>query len=173
MIKFPWTYAGASEPVQHLRHLPEQKSKENQRVYHSNASAWQIIICAYGFNFLRRDPMKRWIVLLRLALVLVMILLIPSKFHPPKSFLFPKCSKNEKRSFRPEWCEKYSWLHYDASIDTAFCYICMKVERESKYKVSTKYCCRWICSREWTSSSILWKVLKTSYNNYLLYLIVN
>ena len=67
--------------------------------------------------------------------------MIPSKFHPPKSFLFPKRSfglKNEKRSFRPEWCEKYSWLHYDASIDAAFCYICMKVEQESKYKVSTK-----------------------------------
>ena len=67
--------------------------------------------------------------------------MIPSKFHPPKSFLFPKRSfgsKNEKHSFRPEWCEKYSWLHYDASIDAVFCYICMKVERESKYKVSTK-----------------------------------
>ena len=66
--------------------------------------------------------------------------MIPSKFHPPKSFLFPKRSfgsKNEKRSFRPEWCEKYSWLHYDASIDAAFCYICMKVE-QIKYKVSTK-----------------------------------
>ena len=71
-----WTsLTGASELVRHVRYLPDQKSKENQRVYYSNASARQIIICAYGFNFLRCDPMKRWIVLLRLALVLVMILL--------------------------------------------------------------------------------------------------
>ena len=57
---------------------------------------------------------------------------------PPKSFSFPKRlfgSKNEKRSFRPEWCDKYSWLHYDAPKDAAFCYICMKVEGERKFKV--------------------------------------
>ena len=67
--------------------------------------------------------------------------MIPNKFHPPKSFLFPKRtlgSKNEKRAFWPEWCEKYSWLHYDVSTDAAFCYICMKTERERKYKASTK-----------------------------------
>ena len=42
---------------------------------------------------------------------------IPNKFHPPKLFPFPRRlfgSKNEKHSFRPEWCDKYSWLHYDA-----------------------------------------------------------
>ena len=49
---------------------------------------------------------------------------ITNIFHPPKSFLFPKHSfgsKSEKRSFRPVWC-----------------YMCMKAEREMKYKVSTK-----------------------------------
>ena len=42
------------------------------------------------------------------------VVMIPNKFHPPKSLLLPKRSfgsKNKKRSFRPEWCEKYSWLH--------------------------------------------------------------
>ena len=29
----------------------------------------------------------------------------------------------EKRSVRPEWREKYGWLHYD--VDVAFCYIRM------------------------------------------------
>ena len=36
---------------------------------------------------------------------------IPNKFHSQSHFLFPKHSfglKNEKHSFRPEWCEKYS-----------------------------------------------------------------
>ena len=42
---------------------------------------------------------------------------------------------HEARSFRPEWCEKYSWLHYDAGTDAAFC---MKTETEKKFKSSTK-----------------------------------
>ena len=61
----------------------------------------------------------------------------PEKFHPNKSFPFPKRSsrsKGEARSFRPEWCEKYSWLHYDAGTDAAFCFICMKTETEKKFK---------------------------------------
>ena len=61
---------------------------------------------------------------------------IPNKFHPPKSFSFPKRlfgSKNKKCSFRPEWCDRYSWVHYDAPKDAAFCYICMKVEGERKF----------------------------------------
>ena len=43
-------------------------------------------------------------------------------------------SKNEKGSFRSEWCEKYSWLHCDVSADATFCYIytCMMTEREKK-----------------------------------------
>ena len=103
-INFP--VAGASELVRQVRHLPDQNSKENQRVYHSNASVRQIIICAYGFNFLRRDLMKR---LDRssasTSACYDSTVMIPSKFHPPKSILFPKRSfglKNEKRSFRPE-----------------------------------------------------------------------
>ena len=67
----------------------------------------------------------------------------PEKFHPNKSFPFPKRSfgsKGEARSFRPEWCEKYSWLHYDAGTDAAFCFICrMKTETEKKFKSSTKH----------------------------------
>ena len=42
------------------------------------------------------------------------------------------------RSFRAEWCEKYSWLHYDTSTDAAYCYICMKAELGNKFLASTK-----------------------------------
>ena len=42
------------------------------------------------------------------------------------------------RSFRAEWCEKYSWLHYDNSTDAAYCYICMKAELGNKFLASTK-----------------------------------
>ena len=66
---------------------------------------------------------------------------VPEKFHPSKSFPFPKRSfgsKGETRSFRAEWCEKHSWLHYDASTDAAFCHLCMMTEVEKKFKASTK-----------------------------------
>ena len=56
------------------------------------------------------------------------VVMIPNKFHPPESFLLPKCSfgsKNEKCLFRSEWCEKYSWLHYDVCTDAVFFCICM------------------------------------------------
>ena len=43
-----------------------------------------------------------------------------------------------ERSFRAEWCQQYSWLHYDVSLDAAFCYLCMRAEHEGKFLVSTK-----------------------------------
>ena len=44
------------------------------------------------------------------------VVMIPNNFYPPKMVLLPKHlfgSKNEKCSFRPEWHEKFGWLHYD------------------------------------------------------------
>lgn len=66
---------------------------------------------------------------------------IPAQFRPPKSFSFPKRpfgSKGEKRSFCAEWCEEFKWLHYDVDADSAFCYLCMKCQRENKFLASTK-----------------------------------
>ncbi|XP_062523370.1 zinc finger MYM-type protein 1-like [Corticium candelabrum] len=63
------------------------------------------------------------------------------KFHPPKTFRFPRRkfgSKGETRSFKAEWCEKFDWLHYDASADAAFCHVCMSAELEKKFLASTK-----------------------------------
>ena len=48
-------------------------------------------------------------------------MMIPNKFHPPKSFVFPKSSfgsKNENvRSGQSGVRNTYSWLHYDVSAD--------------------------------------------------------
>ena len=66
----------------------------------------------------------------------------PEKFHPSKSFNFPKRSfgsqGKDRRSFRAEWCDKYKWLHYEASSDSAFCHVCMVAEFEKKFLASTK-----------------------------------
>ena len=66
---------------------------------------------------------------------------IPEKFHPKKSFSFPKRrfgKKAEERSFRVEWCESYPWLHYDVQCDAAFCHLCMTASHEGKFLASTK-----------------------------------
>ena len=63
------------------------------------------------------------------------------KFHPPKSFKFPRRefgSKGEQRSFRPEWCEMFEWLHYDVNEDAAYCHVCISAERERKFLSSTR-----------------------------------
>ena len=61
---------------------------------------------------------------------------LPEKFHPGNSFNFHKRTfgkKNEERSFRAEWCEKYPWLHYNIESDSAFCHLCMTADYESKF----------------------------------------
>ena len=69
---------------------------------------------------------------------------LPVKFHPPKSFKFPKRKFGTKgeamRSFRAEWCsdDNYPWLHYDVSSDSAFCYLCMTAAHEGKLLASSK-----------------------------------
>ena len=51
---------------------------------------------------------------------------LAEQFRPTKAFSFPKRqfgSKGEERSFRAEWCETFSWLHYAVDIDAAFCMV--------------------------------------------------
>ena len=67
---------------------------------------------------------------------------LPEKFHPGKSLNFPNLTfgkKNEERSYRAEWCEKYPWLHYNIERESAFCYLCMKEDHEGKFFASTKH----------------------------------
>ena len=66
---------------------------------------------------------------------------IPVKFHPSKTFKFPKRSfgaKKVERSFRAQWCEDFEWLHYDIESDSAFCHLCQTAEVEKKLLASTK-----------------------------------
>ena len=63
------------------------------------------------------------------------------QFRPSKAFRFPKRqfgSKGEERSFRAEWYDAFSWLHYDVATDASFCYLCMCCEAEKKFLSSTK-----------------------------------
>ncbi len=58
---------------------------------------------------------------------------------PNVMYRFPKRKFGKtERSFRAEWCEDYSWLHYDVKLDAAFCYLCMKASSEGKFLTSTK-----------------------------------
>ena len=63
----------------------------------------------------------------------------PEKFQPDKSFSFPKRTFGRTtRSFRPEWCELFPWLHYSIDQDAAFCHLCMTAQHEGKFLASTK-----------------------------------
>ena len=67
---------------------------------------------------------------------------VPSKFHPPSTYAFPARKfgfKEEKPSFRAEWCLKYDWLHYDRITDAAFCHLCLRAEKEEKILASIKH----------------------------------
>ena len=66
--------------------------------------------------------------------------LLPLKFHPPGTYKFPKrkFGASGERSFKSNWCQRYKWLHYDTSSDAAFCYLCMRAEKEGKLLASTR-----------------------------------
>ena len=74
---------------------------------------------------------------------------LAEQFRPTKAFSFPKRrfgSKGEERSFRAEWCDMFSWLHYDVDKDAAFCFLCMRCEAENKFLASTKReLCMFLC----------------------------
>ena len=58
----------------------------------------------------------------------------PEQFRPRLPYSFPKRKfgkGKDERSFLPDWCDKYDWLHYDAEKDAAFCYLCMKTDLSS------------------------------------------
>ena len=66
--------------------------------------------------------------------------LLPLKFHPSSTYKFPKrkFGASRERSFKSNWCQKYQWLHYDASSDAVFCYLCMRADKKGKLLVSTR-----------------------------------
>ena len=37
-----------------------------------------------------------------------------------------------KRSFQPQWFDRWPWIHYDESCDAAFCFLCVKAYCQKK-----------------------------------------
>ena len=52
------------------------------------------------------------------------------KQNQPKNIKFPvQTFGKSKRSFSADWFTQFTWLHYNESLDAAFCFICMKAIR--------------------------------------------
>ena len=47
--------------------------------------------------------------------------------NQPRNLSFPKSLiGGRKRSFQPSWFDRWTWLHYVTSLDSAFCFVCIK-----------------------------------------------
>ena len=61
---------------------------------------------------------------------------IADKPHQPKSFRFPQREFGKtsvtKRSFQPQWFDKWRWLHYVKEKDLAFCHICILAHKKNQ-----------------------------------------
>ena len=62
--------------------------------------------------------------------------------HPfqPATFHFPLRSFGKttvlKRSFQSSWFHRWKWVHYDATMDAAFCFSCCKAAKQGKVKAT-------------------------------------
>ena len=55
---------------------------------------------------------------------------ILSPYHPPlPTTKFGKIN----RQFQPQWCQRWTWLHYDTVIDRAFCFACCQAETSRRF----------------------------------------
>ena len=110
---------------------------------------------------------KRGLTLVGLVIVFsTMAVSVPKKFHPPKSFSFPKRSFRSKKiqhSFRSEWCQEFDRLHYDATDDTAYCHLCLCTKAEKRFLARTKREPAFI-----SRGYINWKDAKTAFNAHSL-----
>ena len=56
--------------------------------------------------------------------------------HQPLSIKFPHREFGKKnvvkRSFQPQWFNRWTWLHYVEDQDAAFCFVCVKAYKEKK-----------------------------------------
>ena len=66
------------------------------------------------------------------------VISLPDEPHQPKNYEFPKRSFGHTnptmRAFQGSWFSKWPWLHYDASLDLAFCFTCAKTEEQGKLR---------------------------------------
>ena len=61
---------------------------------------------------------------------------IADKPHQPKLFRFPQRefgkTRVTKRSFQPQWFDKWRWLHYIEEKDLAFCHTCLLAHKKNQ-----------------------------------------
>lgn len=59
--------------------------------------------------------------------LLALLVDVPEKpSHPPFDYAFPTRQFGRiKASFRPSWCSRWKWLHYDNVKDLAYCHVCL------------------------------------------------
>ena len=61
--------------------------------------------------------------------------------HPfqPTTFCFPLQSFGKiialKRSILSSWFHHWKWVHYDATMDAALCFLCSKAAKQGKIKL--------------------------------------
>jgi len=64
------------------------------------------------------------------------------KPHQPRSFTYLNRTFGKKicvkRSFRSSWYDNWKWLHYNETLDAAFCFYCHKADNEGKLRSNTK-----------------------------------
>ena len=64
------------------------------------------------------------------------------KPYQPDKFNFPKRSYGKKqpvkRAFQPSWFSRWKWLHYEESIDAAFCLKKIRGEKISALRAVTQ-----------------------------------
>ena len=63
---------------------------------------------------------------------------VPDNPYQPVNISFPSCtfgvSKLVNRAFQQSWFKKFTWLHYDVTSDSAFCFACCKAFKQGKLR---------------------------------------
>ena len=63
---------------------------------------------------------------------------VPEQAHQPRTFSYPKRAfgktKVVHRSFQPRWFDQWKWIHYDETLDAAFCHPCILAIKGGKVK---------------------------------------
>ena len=63
---------------------------------------------------------------------------VPDNPYQPVNISFPSrtfgVSKLVNRAFQQSWFKKFTWLHYDVTSDSAFCFACCKAFKQGKLR---------------------------------------
>ena len=65
---------------------------------------------------------------------------LPDKPFQPCHYRFPSRSFGKaapvKRTFQSSWFHRFKWIHYDTSLDAAFCFSCCKASKQGKVRLN-------------------------------------